>query len=136
MQNINTDIQISCSVTSASSELSFFAVTWMLNQGAGNNTIISIDRDAFVSYGPETELRYGQRTSVRQKKHQERPNFELTIRQAKTSDSGSYVCWVVEWMKDPHGIWFSLPERSIITELTVTEPGKICCTFIIPNCQN
>ncbi|KAM6934030.1 immunoglobulin superfamily member 3-like [Xenentodon cancila] len=119
-QNINADVQINCSVISKSSPSSLFAVTWLLQQGAASEMIISSDQNGIVAFGPAHQRGSRQRISVRRT---EGPAFELTIRQAKTSDTGSYVCQVVEWLPDPRGDWFSLPtESKTTTALTVTEP--------------
>ncbi|KAM4558382.1 immunoglobulin superfamily member 3-like isoform 2-T2 [Odontesthes bonariensis] len=118
-QNTNADIEMKCSVTAVSSASSLFAVTWLLQQRAVNKTIMSSDRNALVTFGPQTELKYRQRISTRRA---EGPTFEMTIRQARISDKGSYVCQVVEWLQDPHGDWYSLPAMSTTTALTVTEP--------------
>ena len=121
-QNTNSDIEMKCSVTAVSSASSQFAVTWLLQERAENKTILSLDRNALVTFGPQTELKSRQRISTRTA---EGPAFELTIRQARISDKGSYVCQVVEWLQDPHGDWYSLPAKSATTMLTVTEPSKI-----------
>ncbi|XP_041857529.1 immunoglobulin superfamily member 3-like isoform X2 [Melanotaenia boesemani] len=120
-QNINTDIQIRCSVASNTSVSSLFDVAWLLQQGPGSKIIISSDRKALVTFGPEVELSSSQRISMRRT---DGPSFELTIRQARISDKGTYVCQVVEWLQDPHGEWYSLPKKSVTTKLVVTEPAN------------
>ncbi|XP_062287394.1 immunoglobulin superfamily member 3-like [Scomber scombrus] len=117
-RDINTDIEIKCSVTSASSKSSRYAVTWVLQQKGENMTILSSDRDSLVTFGPQVER---QRISMR---CTEGPSFELTIRQSRISDNGSYVCEVVEWLQDPHGEWYQLSLVSTTTELTLIEPGE------------
>lgn len=116
-RNINTDIEVKCSVTSAPSASTRYAVTWVL-QKAANTTLVSSDRDSLVTFGPEVAR---QRISMRRTKG---PNFELTIRQAQISDTGSYVCEVVEWLQDPLGEWYQLSPVSKTTKLTLIEPGK------------
>ncbi|CAG5865671.1 unnamed protein product [Menidia menidia] len=118
-QNTNSDVQIKCSVTAASSASSAFAVSWLLRLGAASTTIMSSDRNALVTFGDQAEPNYRQRVSMRRA---EGPNFELTIRQARISDSGLYECQVVEWLRDPHGDWYSLPVASATTSLAITEP--------------
>ncbi|XP_061578884.1 immunoglobulin superfamily member 3-like [Cololabis saira] len=125
-QSINADVQINCSVVSKSSASSLFAVTWLLNRGAANETIVSTDRNGFMTSGPQTGPSSGpssgQRVSVRRT---DGPAFLLTIQRARTSDAGSYVCRVVEWLPDPRGDWFSLPTGSTTTtQLAVTEPAN------------
>lgn len=120
-RNINTDIEITCSVTSEPSASSRYAVTWLLQEQAGNKTIISSDRNALVTFEPQVELSHRQRVSMKRSKG---PSFELSIQKAWISDKGSYICEVVEWLQDPHGDWYQLSPVSKTTELTVIEPGK------------
>uniref|UniRef100_A0A8C2ZRV7 Immunoglobulin superfamily, member 3-like n=1 Tax=Cyclopterus lumpus TaxID=8103 RepID=A0A8C2ZRV7_CYCLU len=122
--NITADIEIKCSVISKPSASSRYAVTWLLQQQAGNKTIVSSDQDALVTVAPREQLSHGQRISTKRTKG---PSFELSIRQARLSDNGSYVCEVVEWLQDPHGDWYQLSPVSKTTELTVIEPGKCVC---------
>uniref|UniRef100_A0A8C2ZTK8 Immunoglobulin superfamily, member 3-like n=1 Tax=Cyclopterus lumpus TaxID=8103 RepID=A0A8C2ZTK8_CYCLU len=117
--NITADIEIKCSVISKPSASSRYAVTWLLQQQAGNKTIVSSDQDALVTVAPREQLSHGQRISTKRTKG---PSFELSIRQARLSDNGSYVCEVVEWLQDPHGDWYQLSPVSKTTELTVIEP--------------
>lgn len=119
--NINTDIEIKCSVTSEPSASSRYAITWLLQQQAENKTIVSSDQDALVTFGPQVQLSHRQRISMRRTKG---PSFEFSIRQARVSDNGLYVCEVVEWLQDPHGDWYQLSPVSKTTQLTVIEPGK------------
>ncbi|KAL7384641.1 hypothetical protein ABVT39_006182 [Epinephelus coioides] len=120
-RNINTDIEIKCSVISESSAYSRYAVTWLLQQQEENKTIVSSDRDALVTYGPQVLPSHRQRISM---KRTQGPSFELNIRQARISDNGSYVCEVVEWLQDPNGDWYQLSPVSRTTELTVIEPAN------------
>ncbi|XP_008273849.1 immunoglobulin superfamily member 3-like [Stegastes partitus] len=119
--NINTDTEIKCSVVSNSSSSSHYSVTWLLQQEAENKTIVSSDRNALVTFGPKVELSHRQRISMRRSKG---PSFELTIRQARISDKGSYICEVVEWLQDPRGDWYKVSKVSKTTKLTVTEPAN------------
>lgn len=120
-RNTNADIEIKCSVTSEPSASSRYAVTWLLQQQAANKTIVSSDRDALVTFGPQVQLSHRQRISMKRTKG---PSFELGIRQAQISDSGLYECEVVEWLQDPHGDWYQFSPVSKTTELTVIEPVK------------
>lgn len=120
-RNINTDIEIKCSVISGASPSSRYAVTWLLQQQADNKTIVNSDRDALVTLGPQLQLSHRQRISMKRTKG---PSFELSIRQARSSDNGSYVCEVVEWLQDPNGDWYQLPPVSKTTVLTVIEPAS------------
>lgn len=120
-RDVNTDIEIKCSVISEPFASSQYAVTWLHQQWAENKTIVSSDRDALVTFGTQVELSNRQRISMRRTKG---PSFELTIRQAQISDNGLYICEVVEWLKDPHGDWYQFSPVSRATTLTVIEPGK------------
>ncbi|XP_028250142.1 immunoglobulin superfamily member 3-like isoform X2 [Parambassis ranga] len=115
----NTDIVINCSVVSGSSQSSLYAVTWKLQQGGENKTILSSDRNGLVTYGGLIDPSDKQRVSMTYSKG---PKFEFTIRQARTSDSGSYICEVEEWLQGPRGDWFQLSTMSRTTKLTVTGP--------------
>uniref|UniRef100_A0A671WE40 Immunoglobulin superfamily, member 3-like n=1 Tax=Sparus aurata TaxID=8175 RepID=A0A671WE40_SPAAU len=119
--NINTDLEIKCSVISTTSASSRYAVTWLLQQQAEKQIIVSSDRDALLAFGPQVELSHRQRISM---KHTKGPSFELSIRQAQISDGGSYTCEVVEWLQDPRGDWYELSPVSRTTNVTVLEPGN------------
>uniref|UniRef100_A0A4W6CKK5 Immunoglobulin superfamily, member 3-like n=1 Tax=Lates calcarifer TaxID=8187 RepID=A0A4W6CKK5_LATCA len=121
--NINTDIEVKCSVITNTSESSRYAVTWLHQQGPENKIIVSSDRDAQVTFGTQVEQSNRKRISMRQSKG---PSFELTIRQTQISDNGSYKCEVVEWLQDPRGDWYQLSPVSKLIQLKVTEPGKFC----------
>lgn len=124
-RNINTDIEMKCSVNSEPSASSRYAVTWLLHQQAENKTIVSSDQDALVTFGPQVQLSQRQRISMKRTSGPLKgPSFELSIRQARTSDGGSYVCEVVEWLQDPHGDWYQLSPVSETTKLTVIEPAN------------
>ncbi|XP_040003692.1 immunoglobulin superfamily member 3-like isoform X2 [Xiphias gladius] len=120
-RDVNTDIEIKCSVISEPFASSQYAVTWLHQQWAENKTIVSSDRDALVTFGTQVELSNRQRISMRRTKG---PSFELTIRQAQISDNGLYICEVVEWLKDPHGDWYQFSPVSRATTLTVIEPAN------------
>lgn len=117
--NINTDLEIKCSVISTTSASSRYAVTWLLQQQAEKQIIVSSDRDALLAFGPQVELSHRQRISMKRTKG---PSFELSIRQAQISDGGSYTCEVVEWLQDPRGDWYELSPVSRTTNVTVLEP--------------
>uniref|UniRef100_A0A669BER0 Ig-like domain-containing protein n=1 Tax=Oreochromis niloticus TaxID=8128 RepID=A0A669BER0_ORENI len=87
-------------------------------ENAGIKTIVSLDRNSIVM---ESKVDLGQRISMRRSKG---PTFELTIRQARISDNGSYTCKVGEWLQDPRGEWYLLSTVSKSTVLTITEPGE------------
>uniref|UniRef100_A0A3Q1FY57 Immunoglobulin superfamily, member 3-like n=1 Tax=Acanthochromis polyacanthus TaxID=80966 RepID=A0A3Q1FY57_9TELE len=97
--NINTDIEIKCSVVTESSSSSRYSVTWLFQQEAENKTIVSSNRDGLITFGPTVELSQRQRISTRRSIG---PSFEMNIRQARISDKGSYICEVGEWLQDPH----------------------------------
>uniref|UniRef100_A0A669BVA6 Ig-like domain-containing protein n=1 Tax=Oreochromis niloticus TaxID=8128 RepID=A0A669BVA6_ORENI len=117
-KNMNTDITITCSIVTKTSESSLYSITWLHEENAGNKTIVSLDRNSIVT---ESQADLGQRISMRRSKG---PTFELTIRQARISDKGSYTCKVGEWLQDPRGEWYLLSTVSKSTVLTITEPGE------------
>ncbi|XP_076603517.1 immunoglobulin superfamily member 2-like [Chaetodon auriga] len=119
--DINTDIEVKCSVISEPSASSRYAVTWLLQQQTENKTIISSDRDALITFGHQVELSQRQRISMKRTKG---PSFELTVQQAQISDKGSYICEVVEWLQDPRGDWYHLSPVSKTTKIMVTEPAN------------
>ncbi|XP_035459820.2 immunoglobulin superfamily member 3 [Scophthalmus maximus] len=116
-RNINSDVDIKCSVISEPSASSRYAVTWLHRQWAENKTIVSSDRDALTT---QAELS-NRRISMWRTRG---PSFELTIRQAQISDNGSYICEVVEWLQDPRGNWYQLSPVSKITQLELIEPDN------------
>uniref|UniRef100_A0A669E3T3 Ig-like domain-containing protein n=1 Tax=Oreochromis niloticus TaxID=8128 RepID=A0A669E3T3_ORENI len=115
-RNMNTDITITCSIVTKTSESSLYSITWLHEENAGIKTIVSLDRNSIVM---ESKVDLGQRISMRRSKG---PTFELTIRQARISDNGSYTCKVGEWLQDPRGEWYLLSTVSKSTVLTITEP--------------
>ncbi|KAF7654150.1 hypothetical protein LDENG_00073490 [Lucifuga dentata] len=123
-RNINTDIDLKCTVNNPFSDSSRFAVTWLVQQQKRNKTIINSDRDAVVTSGPQVEVSHKQRITMRRNKG---PSFELTIRQAQVADSGTYTCQVVEWLQGPHGEWYDFPPVNNKTVLNVTEPSNDLC---------
>uniref|UniRef100_A0A3B5MM50 Ig-like domain-containing protein n=1 Tax=Xiphophorus couchianus TaxID=32473 RepID=A0A3B5MM50_9TELE len=124
-QRINTDIQIDCKVTSRTSEFSLYAVTWELQQDAGNKTILTSDRNGITTFGQQIEESHRKRISMR---HTDGPTFELTIQQARISDKGIYMCKVVEYLQDPWGEWYSLSDKHLTTVVDVTELVKTIFT--------
>ncbi|XP_035031376.2 immunoglobulin superfamily member 3 isoform X1 [Hippoglossus stenolepis] len=120
-RNINSDIEIKCSVISEPFASSRYAVTWQHQQRGENKTIVSSDREALITFGTQVEPSDRQRISMRRSKG---PSFELTIRQAQISDGGLYTCEVVEWLQEPRGNWYELPPESKITELNLIEPAN------------
>lgn len=119
-RNINTNIEIKCSVLEATSPSSRYSVTWKLQQEDKNKTLISSDQDALVTFEPQLDLISRQRISIIRSKG---PAFDLLIRHAQMSDAGSYTCEVVEWLQDTQNHWYPLPPSSKTIKLTLTEPG-------------
>lgn len=120
--SINTDVQMKCSVLEATSLSSRYSVTWQLRKEDENKTIVSLDQDALVTFGPQLEPISRQRIGIMRF---EGPAFELIIRHAQISDGGSYICKVVEWLQGPQSHWYPLPPSSTTIMLTVTEPGML-----------
>lgn len=119
--SISTDIELKCSVAKKSSASSRYAVTWKFQQQAENKVIVSSDKDAVVTFGPQLDLRLRQRISTR---NSQGPSFALLIRQAEVSENGSYTCEVAEWLQDPNGVWYQLSSTNRTTLVTLIEPGK------------
>uniref|UniRef100_A0A3Q2W757 Immunoglobulin superfamily member 3-like n=1 Tax=Haplochromis burtoni TaxID=8153 RepID=A0A3Q2W757_HAPBU len=115
--NMNTDITITCSIITKTSESSLYSITWLHEENAGNKTIVSLDRNSIVT---ESQVDLRQRISMRRSKG---PTFELIIWQARISDKGLYTCKVGEWLQDPRGEWYLLSTVSKSTVLTITEPA-------------
>uniref|UniRef100_A0A669C8Y8 Ig-like domain-containing protein n=1 Tax=Oreochromis niloticus TaxID=8128 RepID=A0A669C8Y8_ORENI len=117
-RNMNTDITITCSIVTKTSESSLYSITWLHEENAGNKTIVSLDRNSIVT---ESQADLGQRISMRRSKG---PTFELTIRQARISDKGSYTCKVGEWLQDPRGEWYLLSTVSKSTQQLTAKQGE------------
>ncbi|XP_037343797.2 immunoglobulin superfamily member 3-like [Pungitius pungitius] len=117
--NVNTGIEMKCSVISEPAASSRYSVTWLLQQPGENKTIVISDRDALVTFGPTIVPSHRERVSVKRTKG---PSFEFSIQRVEISDDGSYTCEVVEWLPDPHGDWYQLSPVSKTTQLTVNEP--------------
>ncbi|KAM6985019.1 immunoglobulin superfamily member 3-like [Aplochiton taeniatus] len=122
-QHVNTDMEMKCSVSQATSDTSHFAVTWLVQKEGeeGNQTVLSSDRDAVVTLGAWAQSGGGERISMQRMKGN---TFELTIRQARIGDSGSYLCVVEEWLQGPHGQWHQLPASTKTIERRVLETVK------------
>ncbi|XP_067373295.1 immunoglobulin superfamily member 3-like isoform X2 [Channa argus] len=116
---ISKNIDIKCSVTSEPSASSRYAVRWLIKQQAESRLLLSLDKDAQVTFGPQVEVGLIQRISTRRTKG---PTFELAVRQAEISDNGSYICEVAEWQQDPRGDWYKLSPVTKTTVVTVIEP--------------
>uniref|UniRef100_A0A673GS83 Prostaglandin F2 receptor negative regulator-like n=1 Tax=Sinocyclocheilus rhinocerous TaxID=307959 RepID=A0A673GS83_9TELE len=94
-------------------------VRFILHQKFGHTLmLLTMDLDAVVKFGPAAGLEMDQRIrmEIRQKQ-----DFQLTIHQVRTSDSGQYHCEVEEWLQDPLGDWYSLKKMSVSKELVVKE---------------
>nr|XP_009302673.1 immunoglobulin superfamily member 2-like isoform X2 [Danio rerio] len=113
----NTDAKIECSILKKTTNSSRFTFTWMI----GSQMLLNMDLDAVVKYGPAAGVEMDQRIrmTVRQKH-----TFQLTVHQARTTDSGQYLCEVEEWLQDPLGEWYSLKKLSASTELAVKEKAS------------
>uniref|UniRef100_A0A3P9L5A6 Zgc:91849 n=1 Tax=Oryzias latipes TaxID=8090 RepID=A0A3P9L5A6_ORYLA len=116
-QMINSDLHMKCLFEGSILQYAY-SVTWLLQRETGYRNIVSIDKNALVTYGNVPELNHRQRVSIKRTEGA----FELVIRQAKLSDSGSYVCNVTEWLKDPRGSWISLSTLSMTTKVKISEP--------------
>ncbi|XP_026126688.1 immunoglobulin superfamily member 2-like [Carassius auratus] len=90
---VDTDAKLECSVMKTTTITSRFTVTWMF----GSQVLLTMDLDAVVKFGPAAGLEMDQRIrlEIRQKQ-----NFQMTIQQVRTSDSGQYHCEVEEWLQD------------------------------------
>uniref|UniRef100_A0A673X1Y0 Immunoglobulin superfamily member 3-like n=1 Tax=Salmo trutta TaxID=8032 RepID=A0A673X1Y0_SALTR len=118
-QSVNTDIQMECSVVKPTTNSSRFAVIWLAQKkGEGNQTILQSYHDAVVTVGQGEGLGGEQRISMRRR---EGRRFELTIRQARSWDSGMYYCVVEEWLQDPLGRWYKLLPSSAAMELCILQ---------------
>ncbi|XP_020315360.2 immunoglobulin superfamily member 3 [Oncorhynchus kisutch] len=118
-QSVNTDIQMECSIVKPTANSSLFAVIWLAQKkGEGNQTILHSYHDAVVTVGQGAGLGGEQRISMRRHEGQ---RFELTIRRARSWDSGMYYCVVEEWLQDPLGRWYKLLPSSAAMELRVLQ---------------
>ncbi|XP_062390758.1 immunoglobulin superfamily member 3-like [Sardina pilchardus] len=106
---VNSDIQVSCAVSGATSNSSRFNVTW----DVGGRVVASSDLDGVVTLHDA-----GKRTGTNTLPG---PKFELALRQTGASDSGVYTCQVQEWLQDPSGEWYSLPPKTATVEVTISE---------------
>eukprot|EP00063_Salmo_salar_P054748 XP_014029583.1 PREDICTED: immunoglobulin superfamily member 3-like isoform X2 [Salmo salar] len=118
-QSVNTDIQMECSVVKQTANSSRFAVIWLAQKkGEGNQTLLQSYHDGVVTVGQGAGLGGEQRISMRRR---EGRRFELTIRQARSWDSGMYYCLVEEWLQDPLGRWYKLLPSSAAMELRILQ---------------
>ncbi|KAG7463641.1 hypothetical protein MATL_G00178850 [Megalops atlanticus] len=107
-----TDVRMDCTVLTATSDSSRFAVSWLFYpEGQESRTLLSVDRDSVL--GPGAKDKYSlRRLGLR--------SYQLLLQRAETGDSGQYICRVEEWLQDSHGEWYSLPSQSATMELIVS----------------
>lgn len=110
-----------CTVTSEPSATSRYAVDWLFVQQIKNVTLLSMDQDGQVTFGSTLEPNYRKRISAMRSSGL---TFQLSIRQAQTSDQGYYRCEVVEWLQTSENQWYPLPAVAESIQLTLTEPGS------------
>ncbi|KAF5902017.1 immunoglobulin superfamily member 3-like, partial [Clarias magur] len=104
----NSDSIIDCLVRTYTTNSSRFAVTWLHS----TKTLLKMEPEGVITH--ETDDRISMKRTTRQ-------NFQLMIKQVKSTDSGPYICSVQEWIQDPDGIWYSLDTKSVTVELHVVE---------------
>lgn len=113
-----------CRVTSEPSATKRYAVTWVLVQNVKNLKLLSTDPDGLVTFESTLEPNYRRRISATRLPG---PTFQLSIRQAQTSDQGYYRCEVVESLQVSKGQWHPLPPVTQTIQLTLREPGTHGC---------
>lgn len=121
IRHVNTDVEVRCTVTSEPSATSRYAVTWLLRQQARNLTLLSTDQNGLVTFGPTLEPNHRRRISALRSVG---PAFQLSVRRAQTSDQGSYVCEVVEWLQASKSEWYPLPAVAQSIKVTLLEPAN------------
>ncbi|KAI4898119.1 hypothetical protein NFI96_015370 [Prochilodus magdalenae] len=114
---VKSNAKFDCSVTSAFSNSSRFAVTWK----ADSLMLVTMSPEGVITLGPAVNQEMDQRISMLMTQRQ---TFQLAIQKVKTADSGQYQCLVEEWIQDPDGIWYSLKTESVTTELVVKEQAS------------
>lgn len=120
-RHVNTDVEMRCTVTSEPSATSRYSVTWLLVQQAEKLKLLTTDQDGLVTFGATLDPSYRKRISARRS---EGPTFQLSLRQAQTSDRGYYECVVVEWLQVSKSRWYGLPPVAQAIQLTLTEPAN------------
>lgn len=110
-----------CTVTSEPAAPERYSVTWLFAQQDKNVTLLETDPDGLVTFGRTLDPSYVKRISA---SRLHGPVFQLSLRQAQTSDGGSYVCEVVEWIQASKSQWYKLPPVARTIQLTLTEPSE------------
>lgn len=126
----NRPIPLNCSVKSQTSPDSHFAVLWYVHKpsDADGKLILKTTHSSAFEYGTYAEEE-GLRGRLQFERSASGGLFSLTVQRAEVRDSGSYYCHVEEWLLSPNHAWYKLAEEvSGRTEVTVKQPGTMCCT--------
>eukprot|EP00062_Callorhinchus_milii_P011082 gi/632956621/ref/XP_007894048.1/ PREDICTED: immunoglobulin superfamily member 3-like [Callorhinchus milii] len=124
------NFQLNCNVTFRTRGDSRFAVSWLAWKSKGavdrmvKETILKIDQNSVFEYGSSRSGAEGMKDRLKL----ERPSsglYSLTVRNADTSDSGSYYCHVEEWIQNANNAWYKLGEgESGLLIITIQNAGS------------
>ncbi|XP_067849043.1 immunoglobulin superfamily member 3-like [Heptranchias perlo] len=116
-------LELVCEVSKQTSQHTHVAVTWYLQKGDQNLTVISLTRD-FVLYSGEAYKQRQASGDVRLDKIGA-TSFKLTIYKLQTSDQGEFYCEGTEWIQDLDKSWQVMTnKRTEKTTVNVKSIGK------------
>ncbi|XP_060689576.1 immunoglobulin superfamily member 3 [Hemiscyllium ocellatum] len=119
-------LELLCEVSKETSQHTHVAVTWYIQKGDQNLTVISLTKDFILRSGDSYKQR---QTSgdVRLDKIGV-TSFKLTISKLQMSDQGDYFCEGAEWIQDLNKSWYGLSSKN--TEGTTVNVKSIGNQFL------
>ncbi|XP_078415782.1 immunoglobulin superfamily member 3 [Cetorhinus maximus] len=120
----DSQILLECKISNRTNLDSQLSVFWYAQRTLeqDRHPILSLNRNSVFEYGSSEN----NSASLRDRLQFEKTTnelYSLTLQKATTSDTGSYFCYVEEWLLDPNDVWYKLGEdQSGLTTVTVQQP--------------
>ncbi|XP_072441318.1 immunoglobulin superfamily member 3 [Chiloscyllium punctatum] len=120
----DSQIQLECKISNRTNLDSQLSVTWYSQKIKEQEpyTILHLNRNSVFEFGSSIN----NSASLRDRLQFEKATTDLysvILQKATTSDTGSYYCYVEEWLLDPNDVWYKLGEdQSGLTIVTVQQP--------------
>ncbi|XP_069745322.1 immunoglobulin superfamily member 3 isoform X3 [Narcine bancroftii] len=116
--------RLDCKISNRTNLDSQLSVTWFAQKGleADRYPIFSLNRNTVFEYGGTlaNSMRLRDRLQFEKSTND---LYSLNLQKATISDTGSYYCYVEEWLLDPNNRWYKLGEdQSGSTVVTVQQP--------------
>ncbi|XP_078088787.1 immunoglobulin superfamily member 3-like [Mustelus asterias] len=117
-------IQLECKISNRTKLDSQLSVVWYA-QGTleqVRHPILSLNRNSVFEYGSSENNSASLRDRLQFEK-MTNELYSLILQQATPADTGTYFCYVEEWLLDPNDVWYKLGEdQSGLTTVTVQQP--------------